>query len=331
MKTNKYIIILVCMLCCILVPSCEIHEFPAPKPKEMQFVLNLKYDTELPLYKVVEYNDDAVTKSAGQEYDVRYVVNVYDAVDEDSREVIKSFVFTKDEISELDNSVTLMLLKGNYRFIVWTDYVLQGSVEDLHYDTSRFEYLSLACDEHHGSDDMRDAFTGSVTAEVSAEQTQVDVQMSRPMAKFNFISTDLQDFVARVKMNASNPTKSVEVGDYKVIFRYNGFMPCAYNQHTSKPTDSATGVFFESSITQLNDAEAEMGFDYVFTNGSETVVSVSVEVYDLDGKMLSRSKAFDVPLMRSKLTTVKARFLTSDASGGVVVDPGYNGDHNLVN
>jgi hypothetical protein len=34
--------------------------------------------------------------------------------------------------------------------------------------------------------------------------------------------------------------------------------------------------------------------------------------------------------MRSKLTTVKGNFLTSKASGGVFVSPGYDGEHNIV-
>ena len=208
--------------------------------------------------------------------------------------------------------------------------MLQGSVEDLYYNTSRFEYIALAEGDHSGSNDRRDAFVGTLVQEVTDEYAEAEVQMSRPMAKFNFISTDLQDFLGRVMENPVKSSGNASLGDYKVVFRYNGFMPSAYNQHTAKPTDSTTGVSFESTMTQLDDTEVEMGFDYVFTNGSESVVSVSVEVYDVDGTMLSRSKAFDVPLVRSKLTTVKARFLTSDAAGGVVVDPGYNGDHNLV-
>ena len=329
MKTKNYISILVYMLCCILVNSCDIHQFPI-QPKDVEFVLNLEFDTEMPLYKVVEYDTSVKTKSAEDQYDVRYLVNVYDAADENSRDALYSFVFTKDDVSELNNSVTLQLQKGNYRFIVWTDYVLQGSVEDLYYNTSRFEYIALAEGDHSGSNDRRDAFVGTLVQEVTDEYAEAEVQMSRPMAKFNFISTDLQDFLGRVMENPVKSSGNASLGDYKVVFRYNGFMPSAYNQHTAKPTDSTTGVSFESTMTQLDDTEVEMGFDYVFTNGSESVVSVSVEVYDVDGTMLSRSKAFDVPLVRSKLTTVKARFLTSDAAGGVVVDPGYNGDHNLV-
>ena len=329
MKTKNYISILVYTLCCILVNSCDIHQFPV-QPKDVEFVLNLDFDKEMPLYKVVDYDVTVKSVSHGQPYDTRYLVNVYDAEVEDSREALYSFVFTKDDVSDLNNSVTLSLQKGNYRFVVWTDYVLEGTVEDLHYNTSKFEYISLAEGEHSGSNDARDAFTGSLVQEVTQEYAEATVYMSRPMAKFNFVSTDLHDFLGRVKEKSLNVSRNSGIGDYKVVFRYNGFMPSAYNSHTVKPTDSATGVSFESTMNQIDDNEVEMGFDYVFTNGQETVVSVAVEVYDVDGTMLSSSKAFDVPLVRSKLTTVKARLLTSDAEGGVAVDPGYQGDHNIV-
>lgn len=154
-----------------------------------------------------------------------------------------SVTFTKDNISSLDTSVTLLLPAGNYRFLVWRDYVNQGSEEDLYYCTDRFEYISLP--------------------EQSLEAT---VPMSRPMAKFNFITTDLADFLA----------VNVALEGCKIVFKYNGFMPCAYNMHTSKPTDSRTGTSFSSNIRQINENEAELGFDYVFVNGDESKISVYI-------------------------------------------------------
>lgn len=324
---NKLFLRLVFALCCVLVASCEVHEFPGPK--EVPFVLHLNYDTEMPLYKIVEYQESSATKSAATQYDVRYIVNVYDS-DEDNMP-LRTFTFTKDDVSELNNSLTLPLFAGNYRFVVWSDYVLQGSEIDMHYITDNFECISLPDGEHNGSNDMRDAFTGTVAAEVSGESMEASVEMIRPMAKFNFVSTDLQGFVTRImefgKVKSSN---IISLEDYTVVFRYNGFMPHTYNLYTGKPSDSRAGVSFTSKLVQLNENEAALGFDYVFVNGDESVVSVAVEVRDGEGNLLSRFKPVDVPLMRSKLTTVKANFLTSSAGGGVAVDPDYDGEHNIV-
>ena len=37
-----------------------------------------------------------------------------------------------------------------------------------------------------------------------------------------------------------------------------------------------------------------------------------------------------VPLRRSVHTVVRGSFLLSDASGGMGIDPGYDGDHNMT-
>ncbi len=326
-RKPKYILLFT--LFCAMVSSCDIHQFPDPSPKEIQFVLHLDYSTELPLHKIVEYTED--TKSAGAGHDIRYIINVYDAQDTAGKTVLHSFTLTKDDVSKLDHSTVLSIPEGSYRFVVWTDYVVQGSEEDHHYQTDRFEYITLPEGDHRGSTDVRDAFTGSVTSDVSEKVQEARVSMSRPLAKFNFISTDLQEFIARSLEESKNKSSSpVELDDLIAVFIYNGYMPSAYNLHTEKPTDARPNVYFRSKIVQLNEHEAEMGFDYLFINGDETTASIALEVYDSEENLLSRFKPVDVPLVRSKLTTIKANFLTSEADGGVAVNPDYDGNHTIV-
>jgi hypothetical protein len=325
MKARNILKISAYVLCSVLMSSCDVHEFPDPSLKEVDYTLHLDYSTEMPLYKTVEYSEPTRSASEEDTYDVRYIVNVYDK-DEASREVLHTFMFTKDDISVLNNSVTFRIRVGEYRLIVWTDYVEEGSVADLFYTSDKFEYIGFASDEHFGNEDMRDAFTGSLTAVVSDETLEATVAMSRPMAKFAFVTNDLQDFIVR----AMQTRGASELDGYSLVFKYNGFMPSAYNQHAGGTTDSGSGYSYTSKITQISETEAELGFDHVFVNDHETVVSVYVEVYDSEGNHLSTSVPVDVPLMRSKLTTVVGNFLTSDASGGVFVSPGYDGEHNII-
>ena len=314
MKASRLIAISACFLCCLFMSSCDVHEFPDPL-KVYDYTLHLDYSTEMSLYTTVEYTESASRSNVEfEEYDVRYIVKVYDK-ETSSREVLYSFTFTKDDVSELDNSVTMSIVEGEYRFVVWTDYVEQGSEADLYYATDRFEYVTFAGSSYVGCNDRRDAFTGSVTATVSEESLESTVVMTRPMAKFNFITTDVEDFVS---------------DDCVVVFRYNGFMPSAYNLHAGGNADTMAGIFFESRISQPSGSEAEIGFDYVFVNDYETVVNVYLEIYDTAGKLLSRSGIVRIPLMRSKLTTVRSRFLTAPAAGGVVLVPDYDGEYNIV-
>ena len=322
-EMKNYILIFAGILTGLLVQSCDVHQFPDPSLKEVDFTLHMDYSTEMHLYKEVEYNES--TRSAAESYDVRYIVNVYDK-NESSREVLHSFTFTKDEISELDNSVTFRIRVGEYRFIVWTDYVEQGSQEDLFYASDKFEYIGFTDGGHVGNEDMRDAFTGTLVTVVSDESLEGTVAMSRPMAKFKFVTTDLDAFVAR----AFATRGLINLDEYSLVFKYNGFMPSAYNLHAGGTTDSGSGFNFASKIVQVSETDAELGFDYVFVDGHETIVSVSLEVYDVSGKLLSVSPAIDVPLMRSSLTTVRGAFLTTQAGGGVSVSPDYDGEHNII-
>lgn len=318
MRRKKHILMLGLVLFSLFVQSCDVHEFPLPP---VPFVLHLDYDTDMPLHKVVEH--DQPTRAAAQEqYDVRYVVKVFDGNKADSRETLYDFVFTKDDISVPDSSLTVTIPRGDYRFVIWSDYVLQGTDADLFYRTDVFDRLTLSDGEHAGSTDMRDAFLGSVTARVSADCAEATVAMARPLAKFNFVSTDLDEFLSR--------TDDESLENYTVMFRYNGFMPSVYNPYTLARVSAETGVSFRSTLKQLESGEAELGFDYVFADDSESCVSVSVEIYDAAGKMLSRFRPVDVPLVRSRLTTVKAAFLTSEAGGGVSVSPDYEGNHTIV-
>lgn len=311
MNIRRNIALLVYMAGLLFMSSCDVHEFPDPK---IHYKLDMVFDMEMPLYKIVEYGEQK-TRSSFDEYDVRYKVNVFDGKDQDNNDVLYSFVFTKDDVSVLDHTVTIPLPRGEYRFAVWTDYVIQDTELDLFYDSDDFNYISFAEGDHIGSNDMRDAFMGVLVSEVSKDIAQGCIEMKRPMGKFNFIASDAGNY---------------DLDGYKVIFNYKGFVPSAFNLHTSKPTDSKAGVRFSSGFKRLNDNEAELGFDYVFVNGKETVVSVFVEVYDPAGKLLSRSTSIDVPVVRSKLTTVKAEFLTMESGGGVSLDPDYDGEFNIL-
>ena len=126
--------------------------------------------------------------------------------------------------------------------VVPTD-VKKDAAEGLYYDTQKFEEIALQGDAHVGSDDFRDAFRGTVVSEVSADIVEATVEMGRPMAKFNFVSVDVEDFIVKVASEGIFPTgEGVDLSNYKAVFRYQGFMPYSYNMFTDKPADSKVGV-----------------------------------------------------------------------------------------
>ena len=338
--------------------GCDVHFFPKDEGDLVPFMLHLDFSTEMPLYKVVVYTrgDEDATRNPQPDHDVRYIVNAYrtDNVAGESRIPDTTFVFTKPDVETLDYSALIEIPEGEYTFRVWCDYVDEGSKADKYYNTSDFSEIILADRKNHsGSNDYRDAFRGTVSATVinpllytGAAQEAIDnqarVEMKRPMGKYKFVSTDVEGFIVNLakkmqergqispdvdtKLGYEHVQEAFNIHEYYVKFRYSAFMPCSYNIFTDKPADSWTNMTYLSNMYIENGDQMAMGFDYIFVNGVETTLSISLEVYDKEGELVSSTNPIQVPVVRSKLTLVTGEFLTSMANGGVAIDPSYDGD-----
>lgn len=328
--------------------GCSVHEFPQDRGERVPYELNLDFSTELPLYLEIDATKDGESKGPGESHDLRYIIKAYRANvgREQSRIEDTTFVFTRSEFKNLNYKAPLLLPEGDYVFRVWADYVSAGTTTDKYYDTRDYAEIILANrDPHEGNNDFRDAFRGYAEGtvlnpklysedEAAQIKNETTASMVRPLGKFQFISTDIQIFIQRIiemmkeqGMSSDEATmQNIDLNDYRIVFRYNAFMPCSFNMFTDKPADAWTGVWFESRMETLSETEVSLGFDYVFVNGSESTLSLTVEVYDKDGTKLSTTQPIQVPVVRSKLTVVRGEFLTSEASGGVSINPGYDGD-----
>jgi hypothetical protein len=238
----------------------------------------------------------------------------------------------------------------------WADYVDNDSLSDKFYLTGDFAKVDIArdADGKHiiGNNEYRDAFNGHVDVEVlPVYETDVPpveghIEMKRPLAKFEFITDDLDEFVARVlekkalEAQASGEVlpeealkpSSVDLNEFRIVIRHMGFMPDLFSllDHTGgvegNPIYSTPSVSFESRIQRINQTEASLGFDYVFVNNNESKLKLSVSVYNKNNTLLSSVPDVVIPIKRSKLTTIRGSFMTQSAQGGVGIEPGFEGD-----
>lgn len=338
------------MLFALLTAACNVYEWyeeepePTPTPPEPEtpaFVLNLNFDTDLPLHQEIPWS-----RAAADPHDIRYQIFIYSGTADITPSVspVKRMTITKAEAVGLNHSLEIDLEEGQYSFLVWADYVAPGTTGDKYYTTSNLAEITLSDKNNHpGSNDHRDAFRGQTTGTVDKiNGGSATVQMKRPMARFEFITTDLEEFVAKEaarrsaeegraggdKSETESSDSRADLSGYTVRFRYTGFMPSSYNIYGDKPIDAWTGVHFDSSLEAVSDG-TRMGYDYVMVNGSETSVSVAVEVYDDKGTRISATNTIEVPLVRSKLTVVKGEFMSASSGGGVAIDPGFDGEFNI--
>lgn len=161
--------------------------------------------------------------------------------------------------------------------------------------------------------------------------------MCRPLAKFRFVTTDVEEFkeyYLRSILQNAIPGKdelkdAIDMTKFRIVFLYDGFMPSTYNMHTDRPVDVRTGVSFPSVLTDIKDGEAIMGFDYVIVGEGDAGVSVTVACHDENGKRLSGIDGIKVPLQRGRLTTVRGNFLTTRSSGNVQIDSSFDGKFDI--
>lgn len=337
-----------------LFSACDVHEWPET-PEFVKLHLRLNYETDMTEWYHQYDGQGVVEQGLGETYDnrreygqIRYIVRAY-PVSEKQRTTEgyrHEFVFTRSITEGYDHEMTLDLLPGNYNIMVWSD-LIPTSGTAYFYDVSNFAEIRLLGD-HQANTDYRDAFRGKENISLIADVMEklpdtLDIVMQRPLAKYEFITTDVQEFLdkeaVRVasKANSGNTasdddasSRVINLEDYKVVFYYKGFMPDAYSIHTDKPVDSSTGVFYESTLKKLTESEASMGFDFVMVNGQKSVVTVQVGIYDKEDVQLSLSDPIEIPLKRAHHTIIRGILLMSEASGGVTISPDFDGDYNLI-
>lgn len=341
------------LLTFLFVLSGCVHQWP--EPAEAGLVLNLEFETELPQGPVLDMETKASTSP--ESYDVRYVVEAYeyksDGTYADDAPYAR-FVETKDDVTSPDHTLNLDIMEGKYLIRVWADYVDAGSEAHKFYNTDNFRYVKLfGRDEgvaHEGNNDFRDAFIGSAEVEVIRfgghhPPVSETILMKRPLSKVVFITNDLSDWKTKVIISryesALQGTRSeedgevdvshvVDLNDYTVKVHYPQYMPNAFNIASDRTTWSDANVTFSTSLIQLSEDEASMGFDYVFANSEDANVVMAVSLHDKNGVQLSRSRDITVPLERGKVTTVKGSFLLEESDGGVSINPDFDGEFNII-
>lgn len=354
-----------------LFAACDVHEFPYDEPDEpvlpteakVEVEVDVNFDlTSMPWLTTVLYNmQEEESRANADLYDIRYQVFIYGKSKSRvaSRTPIGFFTFTFADIETLSRTLEIKLEPGEYDIRVWVDFVDKGTNVDKYYDTSDLTSITLKLDNNGyvpGNTHYRNAFLGNTTIEVPKEALALQAEnragyrivayceMDRPLARFEFITTDLNKFLGdyalrdwRTRHSHELSREEMEVREapiealenYRIRVRYTGYMPSIFNFYTNRPVDSFTGMSFIGKITPQTEKEALLGFDYVFVNGAEASIDVALDLFDLEGNRIASTDPIHVPLQRNHYTVIKGAFLSAQASGGVGIDPGFDGEYNI--
>lgn len=221
---------------------------------------------------------------------------------------------------------------GEYDMVLWVDYTESGSTADLWYDTKNLQAVKLiATDKSYTTHtDTREVFYGSSTVVATGGAVNVTVTTERPQAKYLLIADDIKRYK---ELMAANPEKYVPLDELSVAIQYDSYLPDGFNAKEGKPNSSQTGYRCNKVALPAvgeSDTEVKIGSDYVFVNGGESSVTVTVLVTDKTGRTVSRVQGVVVEYKRNMLTTVRGDFLTAGVvNPGINIDTDWEGVHNV--
>ena len=359
MKPALHIWIIFLLALCLT--SCDVHQWPATRDT-MPVNLHLHYEPDFWIWEH-QYNQETGIVSQMLPDDIgvdeehpgtserysgmcpsgtmRYIVRAYRAGN--WNEFAKEFVFTRDVTDGYDCDLVIELEPGNYEIVVWSD-LCENNGDAPYYDASDFRSIDLQYNTNYRAcTNYRDGYRGNVSA-ISIQETikvtdpeEADIIMRRPMAKFEFIATDLSVFTNKELMRriaAGRAPEQIDFSNYTVRFYYINYVPVSYSAVSDRLVDSTVGLTFDSQLTELATGEASLGFDYVMLNSNGTSVRVQIGIYDETGEQVAMTPVVDVPLQRDYHTILRGTFMSTDAppasgGGGVGIDPGFSGEFNV--
>lgn len=323
---QRHCIWLATLLATVVLTSC-VHDLPDEGGVDPTLVEVSTEVTPAPGFVPLEITSPEAKSRAADTWRRRFIISAF----REGKEVARQITVT-DESTGQDGKLLLparlKLHALEYTLMVWADYVKDNAGTDVYYDTHNL--ASVACiAPYTGSTDRRDCLYGTASIDLRPYRNkwnsheQVSVNLVRPLAKYSIIATDVQKFLAKIgKKTAADLTS------YTITFSYGFYFPLGFNALTGKPAQSQTGVTFTQPLTLPADGQEEccIGSDYVFVNGQDSFVLLSMEIKDEAGKTVSRTTGLEVPYRRGYITTVRGPFLTNEMQGGITIDPGFDGN-----
>lgn len=336
---QKYTIGFIALVLTIVLAGC-VHDYPSMTedgeegvdPTLVEVKTEVTLDLELvPLEIITRKNARSGTTKAraGEptDYRRRFIIEAWRGGKPESRQVTVVDDAEEDGDGKITLPIRLKLHAVEYTLAVWTDYVAAGTDTDLYYDTEDLQYVACR-DPYTGSTPYRDCLYGTTALDLRqyreewSAKVQIKVDMVRPLAKYELIATDVQEFLQKTERQRAGGAA------YTITVSYGFYFPLGFNVLTGKPERSEMGVAFTAPLVVADNGSGEctLASDYIFVNGEESYIPLSIEIKDDAGNGISRTTGINVPYRRGHLTTVRGHFLTNRYDTGIGINPDFDDD-----
>lgn len=253
------------------------------------------------------------------QYDLRYVLEAYDLEGENATLAYRDVKTTDDK----STAFSVRLVPGRtYRFVVWADFVENGSTEDNFYITANgLDEVAVDTTKWTAMTETRDAYTGYVDVTNYNSGSIIEITLVRPFGKLRAVTTDI-DVLENLQNNAL--PKSVEVV-YSVgaHSKFNALNATASEPVAQTFTYDLTNVYGESG-NQLT-----LFADYLFGTATGTMqfaMNVTLE----NGSVVSNTFNTEIPVVRNQITTLIGSILTDANDVKVEINDEFAGEEIIL-
>jgi len=258
-------------------------------------------------------------------YDLRFVLRIYE-----NNQVVKEETWAGSTQTIAYQKQYRLVPGHEYTFVVWADFVKEGTTTDLYYKTADFaaiEELPIATGDTRINNEARDAYfvTEAITIK---ENDNIDLTLKRPFGKVRVVTTDWNEDAIQ---NATVPT------EVKITYN-NTTLYTGMNLLTGALTGSNATMEYTAAINDYTNegatvAEKTLYVDYLWgmtisdpTASAATITQYPVH-FTIDAGIRTYDVKADVPVTRNWLTTVKGNILTTNTVININVDPEFDNEH----
>lgn len=218
-----------------------------------------------------------------------------------------------------------------YKVLVWSDYVKTEEMEtNLYYDVTSLTPVLPQGNNYVGNNDRKDCFRGRADLDLRqyrdewAASVSLDVELERPVGRYEIITTDLGAFRQRLADGL------ISGSEFTVRVRYADYRATGYNVLQNVPKNFLSYLFYKTTLKSENwsgdQASIRLGFDYCLVEPGDAGSKIPVEVEILNEKNQQVSRTvFTIPVVQGYNTVVSGRFMTGTDDGSVSVDTAYDG------
>lgn len=326
---KKFLLMTAVAACSMLWTGCTLTQEPKGQGVDPTQV-NVEVDIDLNL--ALPDNDGAyadLVPEVTDEFTRRFVV---EAVLPDGTVAQRQVSYERSEAGKQEYSLhtKFRLNARQYKLLVWSDYVKTETIEtNLYYDPSSLTPV-MPQGNYVGNNERKDCFRGRADLDLReyrdewAASVSLDVELARPVGRYEIITTDLGAFRQRLADG------QISGSEFSVRVRYADYRATGYNVLQDVPKNFLSYLFYKTTLKTENwnadQASMRLGFDYCFVDAGEagSKIPLEIEVLNENNQQVSRT-VLSLPVVQGYNTVVSGRFMTGTDDGSVSVDTAYDG------